>query len=62
MELPAKFAAAIPRRCFASIVPDKPRAKPKSTVRFVLNKCGKEKKTEEQIEKIRYKLTLIKSF
>lgn len=34
--VPAKLAAAIPRRCFASIAPERPRAKPKSTVRFEL--------------------------
>lgn len=36
--LPAKFAAAIPRRCFASIAPLKPRPNPKSTVRLELQK------------------------
>lgn len=36
--VPAKFAAAIPRRCFASIAPLKPRPNPKSTVRFELQK------------------------
>lgn len=34
--IPAKLAAAIPRRCFASIAPDKPRPNPKSTVRLEL--------------------------
>lgn len=33
---PAKLAAAIPRRCFASWLPENPRATPKSIVRFEL--------------------------
>lgn len=33
---PAKLAAANPMRCFASCIPEKPRANPKSTVRFEL--------------------------
>lgn len=33
---PAKLAAAIPKRCFASWLPENPLAKPKSTVRFEL--------------------------
>lgn len=34
---PAKLAAASPMRCFASWMPENPRASPKSTVRFELN-------------------------